>query len=48
MMSAMEGFKRLFGNRTLAVNWLRNLGMRRLNSLAAIKKVIINAALGIS
>jgi len=48
MMSAMEGFKRLFGNRTLAVNWLRNTGMRQLNSVAAIKKVIINTALGVS
>lgn len=48
MMSAMEGFKRLFGNRTLAVNWLRNTGMRQLNSVAAIKKIIINTALGVS
>lgn len=47
MMSAMEGFKRLFGNRTLAVNWLRNTGMRQLNSVAAIKKIIINTALGV-
>jgi 2-octaprenylphenol hydroxylase len=48
MMSAMEGFKRLFGNRTLAVNWLRNTGMRQLNSVSAIKKIIINTALGVS
>lgn len=48
MMSAMEGFKRLFGNRTLAVNWLRNTGMRQLNSVTAIKKIIINTALGVS
>jgi 2-polyprenylphenol 6-hydroxylase len=48
MMSAMEGFKRLFGNRSLAVNWLRNTGMRQLNSVAAIKKIIINTALGVS
>jgi len=48
MMSAMEGFKRLFGNRTLATNWLRNTGMRQLNSVAAIKKIIINSALGVS
>lgn len=46
MMSAMEGFKRLFGSRSLAVNWLRNTGMRQLNSVSAIKKIIINAALG--
>jgi len=48
MMSAMEGFKRLFGDRTLAANWLRNAGMRQLNSVAAIKKIIINTALGVS
>jgi 2-polyprenylphenol 6-hydroxylase len=48
MMSAMEGFKRLFGNRSLAVNWLRNTGMRQLNSVTAIKKIIINTALGVS
>ena len=47
MMSAMEGFKRLFGNRSLAVNWLRNTGMRQLNSVTAIKKIIINTALGV-
>ena len=48
MMSAMEGFKRLFGNRTLGVNWLRNTGMRQLNSTIAIKKIIIKSALGVS
>ncbi len=48
MMSAMDGFKRLFGNRTLAANWLRNTGMRQLNSMAAVKKIIINTALGVS
>ena len=48
MMSAMEAFKRLFGSRSLAVNWLRNTGMRRLNSIGAIKKIIINTALGVS
>lgn len=46
MMSAMEMFKRLFGSRALSVNWLRNTGMRQLNSLSAIKKMIINKALG--
>jgi 2-octaprenylphenol hydroxylase len=47
MMSAMEGFKHLFGNRSLAVNWLRNTGMRQLNSVSGIKKIIVNAALGV-
>ena len=48
MMSAMEGFNYLFGNRSLAIGWLRNTGMRELNSMTAIKKIIINAALGLS
>jgi 2-octaprenylphenol hydroxylase len=48
MMSAMEGFKRLFGSRSLAVNLLRNIGVRQLNSVPAIKKIIINTALGVS
>lgn len=47
MMSAMEGFKRLFGSRSLAINWLRNTGMRQLNSISGIKKIIVNAALGV-
>lgn len=48
MMSAMEGFNYLFGSRSLAINWLRNTGMRELNSITSIKKIIINAALGVS
>lgn len=48
MMTAMESFKHLFGSRSLSVNWLRNTGMRQLNSVAAIKKIIINSALGVS
>lgn len=46
MMSVMETFKRLFGSRALSINWLRNTGMRQLNSLSAVKKMIINKALG--
>ena len=48
MMSAMEGFKRLFGSRDLAVNWLRNTGVRWCDQQPALKKIIINAALGVS
>ncbi len=47
MMSAMEVFKRLFGSQSLTVNWLRNTGMRQLNSIPAVKKIIVNAALGV-
>lgn len=46
MMSAMETFKQLFGSRSLAVNWLRNTGMRQVDSLGAVKKWIVRAALG--
>ena len=48
MMSAMEAFKQLFGHKSLAVNWLRNTGMRQLNSIPAVKKIIVNAALGVN
>ena len=47
MMSVMEAFKQLFGSGSLGVNWIRNTGMRQLNSIPLIKKVIINAALGV-
>jgi len=46
MMATMEAFKRLFGSQSLTVNWLRNTGMRQLNSLSAVKKMIVNKALG--
>lgn len=47
MMSAMEGFKQLFANRSLSTNWLRNFGMRQLDSSSAIKKLIIRQAMGL-
>ncbi len=47
MMSAMEAFKRLFGNNSLEITWLRNMGMRQLDSLSVIKKFIVNAAAGL-
>ncbi|WP_039912324.1 2-octaprenyl-6-methoxyphenyl hydroxylase [Cellvibrio mixtus] len=48
MMSAMEAFKQLFGSRSLGINWLRNTGMRQLNSIPAVKKFIVNTALGVN
>lgn len=45
MMSAMEGFKRLFGSRDLAWQWLRNEGVRRVDSLPLLKKLIVKYAL---
>jgi 2-octaprenylphenol hydroxylase len=47
MMSAMEGFKRLFGNRALPVRWLRNLGLSRVNALQPLKAKIMKQAMGI-
>jgi len=47
MMSAMEAFKRVFGSDSLAINWLRNSGMRQLNSFAALKKIIVRSAMGL-
>lgn len=48
MMSAMEAFKRLFGSDSLMITWLRNTGMRQLNSLTELKKIIIKNAMGLS
>ena len=48
MMSAMEAFKRLFGNESLMLTWLRNSGMRKLNSLTELKKIIVKTAMGLS
>jgi 2-octaprenylphenol hydroxylase len=41
-------FKQLFGSHSLSVNWLRNTGMRQLNSITAMKKFIVNTALGVN
>lgn len=48
MMSAMEAFKRLFGSESLMLTWLRNSGMRQLNSLTELKKIIVKAAMGLN
>ncbi len=37
-MSTMEGFKRLFGSESLPLRWLRNEGLRRVNSMPFIKQ----------
>jgi 2-octaprenylphenol hydroxylase len=47
MMSAMEAFKRLFGSNSLMVIWLRNSGMRQLDSVTGLKKIIVKAAMGL-
>lgn len=47
MMTVMEGFKRLFEQRSPALTLLRNLGMRRLQQLNFAKKQIMRKAMGI-
>ena len=47
MMGAVEGFKRLFEESSLPVRWLRNAGMRRLDSLAPVKNHIMRRAMGL-
>ncbi len=37
-MSAMEGFKRVFGSDALPLRWLRNEGLRRVNQLPLLKQ----------
>jgi 2-octaprenylphenol hydroxylase len=46
MMGAMEGFKQLFGSRSLAVTLLRNTGMREMNSLPLLKNFIVKQVMG--
>lgn len=45
MMVAMEGFKRLFGSRDLTWRWLRNEGVRQVDSLPLLKKLLLKFAL---
>lgn len=47
MMAAMEGFKRLFGERDLRVRWLRNTGMDGINRLPWVKQQIMRRAMGL-
>jgi 2-octaprenylphenol hydroxylase len=47
MMAAMEGFKRLFAEQDLAVRWLRNAGMSRLDRMPGLKQRIMRQAMGL-
>ncbi len=47
-MLLMESFKRLFGSRNLAVRWLRNTGMKTVDSIKPVKKWLAKQAMGIS
>lgn len=48
MMTAVEGFKRLFAPLPLPLRWLRNAGMSALDKRGAIKNRIIKHAMGIN
>ena len=48
MMAAMEGFERLFQADPLPLRWLRNLGLKSVESLPAAKALFIRQALGLS
>lgn len=45
-MSTMEGFKRLFGADNLALRWLRNEGLRRVDSFPWLKNQLSKIASG--
>ena len=47
MMTAMDGFKRLFGQRQLPVRWLRNTGMRLVDKSGPLKIQLMRHAMGI-
>lgn len=48
MMATMEGFKRLFGARSLPALLLRNRGMSAVNNLPTLKTVLAKEAMGLS
>ncbi len=47
MMAMMEGFKRLFGADHLPTRWLRNEGMRQLDSVSLLKNAVVKQAMGL-
>lgn len=47
MMSAMEGFKQLFGAKALPVRFVRNRGMDWMNQAKPIKNAIMQRAMGV-
>jgi 2-octaprenylphenol hydroxylase len=48
MMAAMEGFERLFQADTLPLRWLRNVGLKGMQSLPEAKALFVRQALGLS
>jgi|TARA_B100001093_G_scaffold519172_1_gene606960 2-octaprenylphenol hydroxylase len=47
MMGVMEGFKKLFGNRSPWAVWLRNFGLSRVDRLNLFKKLLARGAMGL-
>lgn len=47
MMSAMEGFKQLFGSEQPSLHVLRNVGMGQINELPLLKQLIAKKAMGL-
>ncbi len=48
MMTAMDGFKRLFEHDALSVRWLRNVGLRGVNRLGPLKQQLMRHAMGLA
>jgi 2-octaprenylphenol hydroxylase len=47
MMTAMDGFKRLFEEQSLPLRWLRNTGMRLVGRAGPLKQQLMRHAMGI-
>lgn len=47
MMTAMDGFKRLFEQEALPLRWLRNAGMRGVGQIAPLKQRLMRHAMGL-
>ena len=48
MMLSMEAFKRAFGSDSLMLRWLRNAGLKVANRNLALKRTLIQQAMGLS
>jgi 2-octaprenylphenol hydroxylase len=47
MMTAMDGFKRLFEEQSLPLRWLRNTGMRLVGQAGPLKQQLMRHAMGV-
>lgn len=47
MMTAMDGFKYLFGNQLPALSWLRNQGLNMTNAIPVVKQILMQHAMGL-